>query len=71
MAKTNEDKWNELCARISEESICGTPINDQVFLRWIWQRMVNIHKENPNYDYMRKFKAIILDYKPRNKRTTW
>lgn len=71
MAKTNEDKWNELWARISEESIRGTPINDQVFLRWIWQRMVNIHEENPNYDYMRKFKAIILDYKPRNKRTTW
>ena len=29
------------------------------FLKWIYDRMVNIHNENPNLDYMHKFKYII------------
>lgn len=31
------------------------------FLNWIYDRMVNIHKENPNYDYMLKFKKLLED----------
>jgi hypothetical protein len=27
-------------------------------LKWIYDRLINVHKENPNYDYMRKLKAI-------------
>ena len=28
-------------------------------LQFIYDRMIEIHKENPNYDYMLKFKEII------------
>lgn len=28
-------------------------------LEWIYQRLIHVHKENPNYDYMLKFKEII------------
>lgn len=31
-------------------------------LRFIYQRMVNIHKENKNVDYMLKFKKIISEF---------
>lgn len=27
-------------------------------IRWIYFRMVNVHKESPKVDYMRKLKAI-------------
>lgn len=30
-------------------------------LEWIYARMVEVHKENPHYDYMNKFREII-DY---------
>lgn len=30
-------------------------------LQWIFDRMVNVHNENPNYDYMIKFKDIITE----------
>ena len=29
------------------------------FLQWIYDRMVNVHQENPYVDYMWKFKEII------------
>jgi hypothetical protein len=29
------------------------------FLQWVFDRMVEVHGENPNYDYMHKFKSII------------
>jgi hypothetical protein len=28
-------------------------------LKWIYERLIHVHKENPNYDYMLKFKEII------------
>ena len=28
-------------------------------LEWIYERLVEAHGENPNYDYMLKFKEII------------
>jgi hypothetical protein len=32
-------------------------------LQWIYDRMVNVHGENENYDYMIKFKEIIEQLK--------
>ncbi len=34
-------------------------MKNKEFLQWIYNRMVNVHKENPNVDYMWKFKEII------------
>jgi hypothetical protein len=28
-------------------------------LKWIYERLIYVHKENPYYDYMLKFKEII------------
>lgn len=36
------------------------------FLNWIYERMVEVHHENPNYDYMLRFKSIIDGMKPSN-----
>lgn len=33
--------------------------NDQVHMRWIYDRMVHVHGENPNVDYMLRFNKII------------
>lgn len=34
--------------------------NEQIeHLRWIYDRMINVHKENENFDYMHKFLSII------------
>lgn len=32
---------------------------DRQHLQWIYDRMVEVHKENPNYDYMIKFRSIL------------
>ena len=32
-------------------------------LQWIYDRLYLIHNENPNYDYMTKFKKIIEQFK--------
>jgi hypothetical protein len=32
---------------------------DRRFLQWIFDRLVNVHGENPNYEYMHKLKEII------------
>ena len=32
-------------------------------LQWVYDRMVNVHGENENYDYMIKFKEIIEQLK--------
>lgn len=29
------------------------------FLIWIYERLVNVYRENPNTDYMRRLKTII------------
>ena len=36
-------------------------MTDTEILQFIFNRMVDVHKENPNYDYMIKFKLIIMD----------
>ena len=28
-------------------------------LQWVYDRLENVHGENPNYDYMNRFKSII------------
>ena len=35
---------------------------DLVHLRWIYDRLKNVHKENEQYDYMIKFKGILEKY---------
>jgi len=32
-------------------------------LDWMYNRMIHVHNENPNYDYMVKFKEIINKFK--------
>lgn len=34
-------------------------MNDKEFLQWIYNRMVNVHKEDVFFDYMQRFKKII------------
>jgi hypothetical protein len=34
-------------------------IKDKEHLEWIYHRMIEIHGENPNYDYMIKFREIL------------
>lgn len=34
-------------------------MNSIKHLEWIYDRLVEAHGENPNYDYMHKFKSII------------
>jgi len=36
-------------------------------LEFIYSRMINVHKENENYDYMLKMKEILLKQKMLNK----
>ena len=36
---------------------------DLKHLEWIYDRIVNFHNENPNYDYILKFKSIIEKFK--------
>ncbi len=33
--------------------------SEATHLRWIYHRLINIHKEKENYDYMLKFNEII------------
>ena len=37
---------------------------DQRHLQFIHDRLVNVHKENPNYDYMQRLKDIIGEIPP-------
>lgn len=32
---------------------------DRTHLKWIYNRLIEVHKENPNIDYMIRFKKII------------
>lgn len=38
-------------------------MKDFEHLEWIFSRMVEVHNENPNYDYMNRFKKIIQKIK--------
>ena len=34
-------------------------MTDKDFLKWLHERLVHQHKENPMYDYMHRLRAII------------
>jgi len=34
-------------------------LTDKQFLEWIYERLVHVHKESPNYDYMHRLKEIV------------
>lgn len=36
---------------------------DIKYLEWIYERMINVHNENLNYDYMIIFKNILEQFK--------
>ena len=45
-------------------------MTDKEFLTWIYERMTHVHNENPNVDYMLKFKDILdkmTDVQPHDK----
>lgn len=35
--------------------------DDARFLKWIHDRLVNVHGENPNYDYMWRLRGVIVN----------
>lgn len=39
-------------------------MSDQQFLQWLHTRLVNIHDENPNSDYMHRLRAIAAALPP-------
>lgn len=39
---------------------------DMLHLEFIYNRMINVYKENPNYDYMLRFMEIIDALKRQN-----
>lgn len=43
---------------------------DRRHLQWIFDRLVNVHHENPNYDYMHRLKEVIDSYDA-NKDEVW
>ena len=47
---------NPLIDRVLREEYLS---QDKKHLKWIYERLIEVHKENPNYDYMLKFKKII------------
>jgi hypothetical protein len=44
-------------------------MTDREFLQWLHQRLEKVHGENPNVDYMIKFRAIMFAT-PLNQTTT-
>lgn len=45
-------------------------MNDKDFLQWVHGRLVNVHGENKNVDYMLKLQSIIDSMSITNKKTT-
>jgi hypothetical protein len=39
------------------------PDEDFNHLEWIYNRLISVHNESPNYDYMLKFKSLIKEFK--------
>lgn len=39
---------------------------DKEHLQWIFNRLINVHKENANYDYMQRLQKIIETTNPVN-----
>lgn len=36
-------------------------MDDLEFLKWIYERMVMVHGENQNADYMKRFRRLLAD----------
>lgn len=36
-------------------------MNDKIFLKWIYERLVHVYMENPDVDYMCRLRAIIAN----------
>jgi len=36
-------------------------MEDDEFLQWIYDRLVHVHGESPNFDYMHKLRAMISE----------
>jgi hypothetical protein len=62
------NKLMSLCSKKYEDNKYNTGVDivyvslfpkDKEHLQWIYNRLVNVHGEDPNYDYMLKFKEII------------
>jgi hypothetical protein len=53
--KSEDNKYN---SGVSIEYVGLLP-KDKEHLQWLYNRLVNVHGENPNYDYMLKFQEII------------
>ncbi len=51
--KKIKDSWNK-----EELQVFKNSLNNN-HLEFIYERMIHVHKENPNYDYMLKFKEIV------------
>lgn len=53
--------WNELEKSKQTEKVLKliSLKADKHHLQWIYDRMLNVHNEDKNYDYMLKFKEII------------
>lgn len=62
----NEDKW-ELVTEPKSESHYAT--SHREFFDWIFDRLVNVHGENPNVDYMQSLKERIDDLFPETEET--
>jgi len=44
--------------------------DEVIHLRWIYHRLVNVHGENKNYDYMLKLNKIIKKEENKNEHTS-
>jgi hypothetical protein len=55
---------NECTAMADAAMPRSQDMNDADFLRWIHERLVKVHGENPLYDYMHRFRAIIMSLPP-------
>jgi hypothetical protein len=57
-------KWCKETSKLQQEQDKNM-YNEEDFnhLEWIYNRLISVHNENPNYDYMLKFKSLIKQFK--------
>jgi hypothetical protein len=57
-------KWCEETSKLQQEQDKNM-YNEEDFnhLEWIYNRLISVHNESPNYDYMLKFKSLIKEFK--------
>jgi len=63
---TNVKHGSQMILKVTiEKNMKNQNINekDVKHLQWLYDRMVNVHGENKDYDYMIKFKEIIEQLK--------